>query len=161
MDKRIKKIAAIGISAAVALGGVFLSWPAMAANYTPVAGSSVTNPTFQKYLIMRAGDTTPQATFKYTVAAGAARSISTADNGVMEVRAGVTPEKIQISDAVFTSGQATAASAAAARIDVQRTDRTNIRFETAKGEKFAASTSTVDFSEVTFAEPGIYRYIIT
>ena len=47
MDKRIKKVAAAGISAAVTLCGVFLSWPAMAANYTPVAGSSTNNPTFQ------------------------------------------------------------------------------------------------------------------
>lgn len=161
MNKRIKQIAVIGISAAVTLGGIFLSWPALAANYTPVSGSSVTNPTFQKYMIMRAGDTTPQATFQYTVAAGAARSVNTADNGVMEVRAGISPEKIHISNAVFTAGQAVSQSASNTQIDVQRTDRTNIRFETAKGEKFAVSTSTIDFSQVSYSEPGIYRYIIS
>lgn len=161
MNKRMKQLAAAGITAAVTLGGVFLSWPALAANYTPVRGSSATNPTFEKYLIMRAGDTTPQATFHYTVAKGSARSLNTTDNGVMEVREGLSPEKISITDSVFTSGQTTYPSAGTSQIDVQRTDRSNIRFETAKGEKFAVSTSTVDFSEVAFPEPGIYRYIIT
>ncbi len=161
MNKRMKQLAAAGITAAVTLGGVFLSWPALAANYTPVSGSSATNPTFQKYMIMRAGDTTPQATFKYTVSKGNARSTNTSDNSVMEVREGVSAEKIKVTDAVFTAGQTTSSTAAATQIDVQRTDRNAIGLDTDKGEKFAVSSCTVDFSSVSFPEPGIYRYKIT
>ena len=31
----------------------------------------------------------------------------------------------------------------------------------ATGKKFAVQTATVDFSGVTFTEPGVYRYVIT
>ena len=129
--------------------------------YTPVSGQSTTNPSLKKYLIMRAGDMVPQVTFHYTVTAGKARSSSTSDNSVMEVRAGVDPGSISVSDAVFSPSKTTSSSASPSQIDVQRTDRTNIRFETAKGEKFAVVESVIDFSSVSFNEPGIYRYVIT
>ena len=38
---------------------------------------------------------------------------------------------------------------------------TGVEFETSKGEQYAVQNATVDFSGVTFVEPGVYRYIIT
>ena len=160
MRNKFKSVAAFGLSAVLTIGSAVFSLSAIAANYVPVPGSTAENPTFQKYLIMRAGDTTPNVSFQYTVTAGTPRSVNTDDNGVMEVRAGIDPEKITVTDAVFTAGQTTYPSAAASQIDVQRTDRTNTRFETEKGEKFAVSSGTVDFSGISFPEPGIYRYVL-
>ena len=153
-----KKLAAIGLSGILTAGGILTSLPAFAAgtNYSPVEGTGFT---FNKYLVMSAGATTPSATFHYTVTKGTARSVDTSDNSVMQVLEGVgTPT---VSDSVFSAAQATSASASASQIDVQRTDRTKVKWESSKGEKFAVSTSTVSFSGIHFDEPGIYRYVVT
>lgn len=132
-----------------------------ATSYTPVAGTS-TN--FNKYLILDAGDTVPNATFAFTIAPGQAISADTASNDVMEVMAGVgTPT---IANVTFAPSDTTATTVGN-NIDVARTqeDRTGtagtdtVQFDS--GEKFATKQATVDFSNVTFNEPGIYRYIIT
>ena len=58
-----------------------------------------------KYLIMDAGDNVPNATFSFTVAPGAARSVDTSDNAVMQVLPGVgTPT---IADVTFSNSDAT------------------------------------------------------
>ena len=135
---------------------------AFATTYTPVAGTSAN---FNKYLIMDAGDTVPNATFSFTIAPGAAISTATNDNTVMEVMAGVgTPT---IADVTFAQSDSTA-TAAGTNIDVARpasdrasglTASTGVQLEA--GEKYATKQATVDFSNVTFNEPGIYRYVIT
>ncbi len=153
-----KKLAAIGLTGILTAGGLLSALPALAdgTNYTPVEGTSFT---FNKYLVMEAGATTPSAVFHYTVAKGTARSADTSDNSVMQVLEGIgTPT---VSDSVFRVGQAVSNAAGTSQIDVQRTDRTKVKWELAKGEKFAVSTSTVSFSGISFDEPGIYRYVIT
>ena len=129
--------------------------------YTPVKGTSCN---FNKYLIMDAGDSVPNATFSFTVAPGTARSADTADNSVMQVLAGVgTPT---IADVTFAPSDSTA-TAAGTNIDVARTqeDRTGTAgtdtVQLDSGEKYATKQAAVDFSSVSFNEPGIYRYIIT
>lgn len=159
MNKRMKKLAAAGISAAVTLSGLFAAWPSIAANYTPVAGTSAT---FQKYLIMRAADTTPATTFEYAVSAGTALpAVTEGESRTMEVLAGIEPEKVTVTPAAFTAGQETFTSASVSQVDVQKTGRSGILFETNHGEKFAAAACAADFSRVHFTEPGIYRYIIS
>ena len=158
--RRLLKGAAstIAISAMVLLG---TSATALADNYE-VAGTSCN---FNKYLIMDAGDNVPNTTFSFTIAPGAARSANTSNNGVMEVMAGVgTPT---IADVTFAQSDSTA-TAAGTNIDVARpasdrasglTASTGVQLEA--GEKYATKQATVDFSNVTFNEPGIYRYVIT
>lgn len=127
--------------------------------YTPVAGTSTT---FQKFLIMDSGDSVPNATFAFTVAPGTARP---AASGKMAVLAGVGSPTI--ANVTFAPGDTTATSAGT-NIDVARaasdraaglTAATGVELEA--GEKFAQKTATVDFSSVTFPEPGVYRYIIS
>lgn len=135
--------------------------PAFAANYKPVDGKSCT---FNKYLIMDAGDNVPNVTFSFTVAPGNARAAS-ADT--MQVLAGVgTPT---VTDVTFSSSDTTATTAGT-NIDVARkasdraaglTAETGVELELERGEKYATKQATVDFSSVKFTEPGIYRYIIT
>lgn len=158
MKNNFLRVFSFSLSAAMALLlGVSVQ---AATNYTPVAGTS-TN--FNKYLIMDAGDTVPNATFSFTVAPGTAISADTSDNSVMEVMAGVgTPT---IANVIFAPEDTTATSAGnnidVARTNVQRGGSANDAVQLDSGEKFATKQATVDFSSVTFNEPGVYRYIIT
>ena len=160
MRKTKVKVGAFIAATALAVSSIV---PAFAAtSYTAVAGTSCN---FNKYLIMDSGDTVPNATFSFTVAPGAAVSPDTSSNDVMEVMAGVgTPT---IADVTFAPGDATSTSAGT-NIDVARaasdrqsglTAANGVQLEA--GEKYATKQATVDFSSVSFNEPGIYRYIVT
>ena len=156
----MSKMGAIGLAAVMMMG---IAVPAFAVTaYTPIAGTSCN---FNKYLIMDAGDSVPNATFSFTVAPGTARSADTSDNAVMQVLPGVgTPT---IADVTFSPSDATA-TAAGTNVDVARpaseradglTAVTGVELEA--GEKYATKQATVSFAGITFNEPGIYRYIIT
>ena len=155
----IKKISSL-VCAGLLMSCMLMVPVSAATNYTPVAGSSCN---FNKYLIMDAGDSVPNATFAFTVAPGQAVSASTADNQVMEVMAGVgTPT---IANVTFAPGDTTATAAGnnidVARTNVQRGGSAGDTVQLDSGEKYATKQATVDFSGVSFNEPGIYRYIIT
>ena len=162
MENTLKKTSIAAASALVLLGAAAATPAFAATNYTPVAGTSCN---FNKYLIMDAGDTVPNATFSFTVAPGTARSASTSSNDKMEVMAGVgTPT---IADVTFAPTDSTA-TAPGSNIDVARaasdratglTEANGVELET--GEKYATKQVTVSFSGITFSEPGIYRYIIS
>ena len=158
-----KKIAPkIGAALLAGVMTAAMALPAFAAtSYTPVAGTSCN---FNKYLIMDAGDSVPNATFSFTVAPGQARSADTADNTVMQVLPGVgTPT---IADITFAPTDTTA-TAAGTNIDVARNQQARTgtagtdTVQLDAGEKYATKQATVSFSGITFDEPGIYRYIIT
>lgn len=158
---RIKK-GILALTAAAMLAATMTPVNTMAAAaYTPVSGTSCS---FNKYLIMDAGDTVPNVTFSYTIAAGTARSADTSDNTVMQVLAGVGSPTI--GDVTF-SDEDTTAVLTTDLIDVKRTqkDRTGTEgtdtVQLDEGEKFATRQATVNFSGVSFDEPGIYRYVIT
>ena len=159
---KIKRILA-GMAAPL-IAAATIAAPALptfaATTYTAVAGTSCN---FNKYLIMDAGDTVPNATFNFTVAPGAAISADTSDNTVMQVLPGVGTPTI----AAVTFGPSdTTATAAGTNIDVARTNvqRGGTAGDTVQldaGEKYATKQATVSFAGITFDEPGIYRYIIT
>lgn len=137
------------------------------AGLTPVDGTSLT---FKKFLIIGAGDNVPNVTFSYTIAAGTAISTDTSSNTEFQVDAGVDTDKVTITDTTFAPRATTYTSVQTGDIDVTRqaSDRatgltadTGVEFETSKGEQYAVQNATVDFSGVTFVEPGVYRYIIT
>lgn len=158
----LKKSILAFTTAATILTGMMPPMGTMAATaYTPVAGKSCN---FNTYFIMDAGDTVPNATFSYSVAAGTARSANTSDNTVMQVLAGVG--KPTIADITFTNKDTTV-TATTGLIDVTRTqeDRTGTvgtdAVQLDSGEKFSSKQATVDFSKVKYDEPGIYRYVIT
>ena len=112
--------------------------PAFAGNtYTPVEGTSTT---FGVSLLMDAGDTVPNATLYYGIAAGTPISADVA-NEKMEVLAGITTAtKPSIANVVFSHS------------DIPTTSGTGL---------VMTHTATVDFTGVTFDEPGIYRYVVT
>ena len=154
--KLFTKLGAIALTASMLFA---MSAPAFAATtYTPVAGRTFN---FSKYLIMSKDTQTPAVSFAFSIAPGTAIAAGAKN---MEVLAGVgTPT---VSAAAFTLGQQTKTSAGDTDIDVKRTAAERVSGATDgvqldANEKFATSTATVDFSGVTFNEPGIYRYIIT
>ena len=114
---------------------------AFAFKYTAVAG---TRTTFDKYLVMDVDANVPNATFAFTVAPGTA--IAATENRVA-VLAGIgTPT---IANVTFAPTDSTTAGLPS------DTDTATA------GQQYATQTATVDFSGISFTEPGIYRYIVT
>ena len=161
--KRTKRIAAsLAMAASMALS---MSWGASAAgsDYTAVKGLATS---FDKYLVMNAASDVPDVSFEYTVAAGTARTFSASDKTIA-VYPGPTPEKIAFSgtgitdsatddckfEIRFAKNNSTIAAADKTASDyVKHLD---------PGEKYAKKTVSLNFENVEFTEPGIYRYVIT
>lgn len=137
--KRFTKIMALLMVTALIMGIAAIS--ASAENtYTPVNG---TNTQFNKYLVVDSDTNIPAISFNFAVAPGEAVAATSSTPAIL---AGVgTPS---IATVTFTNGQATSTNAPS--------DLT-----LASGKKFAVQTATVDFSGVSFTEPGVYRYVIT
>ena len=137
--KRFKKLMAILMATALIMSIAAISASAED-TYTPVNG---TNTQFNKYLVVDSDTNIPAISFNFTVAPGEAVAATSSTPAIL---AGVgTPS---IATVTFTDGQATSTTAPQ--------DLT-----LASGKKFAVQTATVDFSGVTFTEPGVYRYVIT
>ena len=137
--KRFTKIMAIIMATALLMSIAAISASAED-TYTPVNGESTS---FNKYLVVDSDTNIPAISFNFSVAPGTAVAATSTTPAVL---AGVgTPT---IATVTFTNGQATSTDAPS--------DLT-----LASGKKFAVQTATVDFSGVTFTEPGVYRYVIT
>lgn len=169
----MKKILSLALAAVLALS--MLGGSALAAtNYvTDNHAAAGTTTTFQKYLIVPDGVEVPSASFSFTIAAGEAQEYNLGTNPTtMSIYAGVQADDISITDVEFSSADTASLKATAAdtEIDVARlasarisggTADAGVELEAAKGEKFVAHTATIDFSDVVFPEPGIYRYIVS
>ena len=159
MKKRtIAKTGATMLTMAMLLNGTTVL--AAGSNYGPHIGGTKRT-TFDKFLVMDQQANVPNATFTYTVTAGAAKDYNVAGKN-FQVLAGVDADKI-------TMAGVGAADAAANSIvfkqgdgsDAHDTTKDNYVKDLAQGKKYALKTATLDFSKVLFTEPGIYRYIIT
>lgn len=116
------------------------------------------------YLLMDKEANVPNQTFKFSIGPGADQNAS---DGYLQVFAGdgnrVTGSP-RIGDAVFQQGQSTYTSPepypkADSRIQAadDKTDPVNPEAE----QKYARSAVSIDFSGVSFKEPGVYRYLVT
>lgn len=92
---------------------------------------------FTNYLRVYRSDCIPDVSFTYTVSAGT--PVSAKDNGGVPVLAGVDPDKVTIGSTTFKDGDDTVG------ID------DNI---------YASKVVPIDFSDVSFPDAGIYRYMI-
>ena len=139
--KRFTKIMAILMVTALIMSIAAIS----ASAYTPVAGDDTLS--FNKFLIVDSDARIPAITFNYTIAPGTAVAADSANNKPAIIAGVGTP----------TIGSASFASGETAYTTVQGTDEVTLD----SGEKYAKKTVTVDFTNVQFSQPGIYRYVIT
>lgn len=152
MKKRtLKRLAAAFLTGAMMVATLGMSVCAEGVENTSVSGeaASADIALINKYLIMEANANVPNVTFTYKITPGTAVD---ATSTTPQILAGVEAEKVTIGNTEFTtndstSTDATPITAAGATLDT--------------GEKYATKTATVDFSDVTFDNPGIYRYVIT
>ena len=105
-----------------------------AARYTPVAGGMTT---FDKYLIIRAGTQVPHASFSFKAVPGQGQP---AASDRPEVLPGIGSPSV--SDALFAPEDP---------VNPQENG----------GGQYALQKVTADFSDISFDEPGIYRYVLT
>lgn len=161
-----KKAAAAGLAALMTLGMTVA--PFAGTNYTPVAGDEMH---MEKFLIMPNDANVPNAEFSFTVSGNVTAQPATATTMpvIPGSQASGTPV---IGTATFTPSDTTYTAAQASTTNLnsdlggQLTGRHDSDAFTAAGvaptadEKYAKKTVSVDFSGVTFSEPGVYRWKI-
>lgn len=152
-----KRLASVLGASALTFGTMLA--PAMpvfaATSYTGVSGSSVS---IQKYLVMDSNAAVPNVTFNF--------SIVGESNDDLNVYSGADASKVTGSPVI---GKAVFTNASTKYSSVQNLESTGIQAVTGKkdpvtleaGQSYARANVSVDFSGVTFKEPGIYRYKIT
>lgn len=120
--------------------------PAFAADYDAVTGTSTT---FDKYLVMDEDANVPTADFTFAIGAGTdvdATDSTPAVKGATADQAGaviVRKDGFAPTDKTYDS--------------VQSGDNLTL----GENEKYAVDVVTVDFSNVSFSTPGIYRFTVT
>lgn len=125
--------------------------PAHAANVAP-DGNLTFN--FNKYLVMDENANVPNATFTFSIAAGSA--VSAAD-GNPAIYAGDDALRVTGTPTLSGNGEVSFDPDDSTFTTVQGSDKVTITGT----QKYAKETVTVDFSNVDFNAPGIYRYVIT
>ena len=161
MKKRtIAKTGATMLTMAMLLNGTTVF--AAGTNYGTIEGTKTT--TFDKFLVMDDQANVPNATFTYAVTAGKAKNYDV--NGKkFQVLAGVDADKITMEGVGGTAEAAAAEKTIVFRqgddSDKHDTSKDSFVKDLATGKKYAMKTAKLDFSNVQFTEPGVYRYIIT
>lgn len=159
MKKSTLKTRLWALAATLLLLVSLLALPVSAANTAPTTNLQTT---FDKYLVMNANANVPNVKFEFKITAGSAvnattgssRSIYAGDDALRVV--GFPVLKVD-----STGDTATAkVNFAAGNITYDSVQKGDI-LELGNEEKYAKKTVTVDFNDVDFNAPGIYRYIIT
>lgn len=161
--KFLAAIAALGLAAS-ALVIAPLSAGAAGTTYTSGLTNATdgTNPvsqntiSFDKYLVVKGESAVPGVTFNFTV--------TPTDGNTAPVLDGVSGAVFKTGDSANT-GSNTAGEVVFTAGEAAITDETEPTAEcwldsTSGNEKYAKKTLTLDFSNVLFTEPGIYRYQI-
>ena len=121
------------------------------ASFVPIHGDIKT---FQKYLIMRADASVPNATFSYSITPGIAIEETAT---TLKVLSGPVVKDSNGNITAPTISDVTLTPDAESFGRVQKGDMLNLQ----AGGRYARETIKVDLTGVSFTEPGVYRYIVT
>lgn len=159
--KTIAKTGATMLTMAMLLNGTTVF--AAANTYASVTGGTVN---IEKYLVVKSTATVPNVTFNFTIKgkAGSNASATVADG--VQVFAGNDANRVTgvptIGTAVFTNADTKYDTAQdLVSTGIQVTTGTKDPVTLTAGQSYAKHDVSVDFTNVTFNEPGIYRYEIT
>lgn len=168
MKKKKRNIRSITTAALIAAMGIA---PAVSAMPTYAATTAVQGgkTTFDKYLVMKKNANVPNATFSYTVSIPTDAEMTSLPNPEDTNETNLTIRKgignPTVSDTTFAAGDQTYDSVQSVRTNKSSTAydaKTEDQVDGLDGShKYAKRTSEVDFSSVTYSEPGVYRYKIT
>lgn len=125
--------------------------PAQAANVAPTENLTTT---FNKYLVMDKDANVPNAEFTFSIAPGAAVAASGEDPAIY---AGNDANRVEGSPTIDNTGKAEFQVGDTTYDTVQSPDTVSLTAD----QKYAKETVTVNFEQVKFKAPGIYRYVIT
>lgn len=157
MKKFNKGIAALCMATTMVTGitgaAIMNAAPVMAFTYpTTINGTKTT--VLTKYLIVDNDAEIPNQELTFTVTAGgttteATTSLITLYQGINPTDVKVNTQTGGVGTVTFTPSSATTAGTA------------NDGIANSTDKKYAQETITLDFSSVTFTQPGVYRYIVT
>lgn len=140
-----------GFAASVLAAGIMAAVP-MSAGAEASRAVDTNKFEFDKYLIMDSDAAVPGLSFTYTIAPGTAVAAN-------NIKAG--PEGAKFTDGAATKTITFSSSDTVVNDDDYDT-RMTIDFDGEHGnEKAAVKALEIDFSEVVFPDPGIYRYVLT
>lgn len=163
MRKSIKTTAAVLTATSMLAAMSMAAFADPLGPYTPVNGGNDIK--MEKYLVLDQNANVPARTINFTISGDTTPVRS--DGSTQDIYAGNDANKVTgtptIGTAVFAPGQTTYTTAQAAPTTdgIQVATGTNDAVTLDAGEKYARSAVTMDFSGVTFNEPGVYRYVIT
>jgi len=128
--------------------------PVLAVNYTPVNGTA--GNLLAKVLIIDADAEIPNATFTFTASAGTAVE---ATDTTVKVWAGLNPNQVKINGTAetgtvtYTAGEAKTSDPSTGKVVTTDDPET--------GKISIEKPISLDFSAISYPEPGVYRYLIT
>lgn len=159
---KIRKIAPILGASVLAFGAVLApTMPVLAAGNGKATGGAVN---IQKYLVIKSTAEVPNIAFQFTIA-GASVANGTVENG-FSVYSGNDTSRVTgtptVGSAVFKNGDTkydAVQDLVSTGIQVKEGAKDPVKLSA--GQSYARTNVTVDFSGVSFSEPGVYRYVIT
>lgn len=153
-----KRLLALATTVLTLVMCMVTAMPALAAD-TNVAPTDNLTTTFNKYLVMDEKANVPDVDFTFTITAGSAVEA----DGSRVIYAG-NDTRVTGFPVLKVDGAGTATTVAtsfnpgdATYTEKQGSDTVSL----GSGQKYAKETVTVDFTNVDFNAPGIYRYVIT
>lgn len=169
MKKR--KVSTTLLTGAMALTGLMASAPVALRPVTTLAASSNVKATggsvnIEKYLVLKSNAEVPNVTFDFSISGSTEMSASTPVENGLQVYSGTDTSKVTgtptIGTAVFKSGDTKYNSVqdlVSNGIQVKEGAKDPVTLKS--DQSYAKHDVQVDFSGVSFNEPGIYRYKIT